>query len=314
MPLGTPYVTPQVLTTAPLGVSWSIIPFPKSSDAEQLAAQTDVCWRATSIVDTYCNQVLRATVDNEELSGPGGPRVGIQRDTGNGVLVMRRWPVTEVLAIQTARNRQFPRAWSPVPAGQYEPERPLINSYTDTASATSPDGGASILLAPGYLDWREGRNATRLLVSYTNGWPHTSLTAPAAAGDSTLSVDDVTGFTGAAAFAYDGVSTETVSVLSVAATSPLALPNGIGTAQTGPGVLTLTAPLAHAHDAGVVVSSLPANVMWAAALAAAAQALEAGITSVSIQNLSGAMGEGGKGVTDVTEGYKSLLEPFRRIV
>lgn len=314
MPLGTPYVTPQMLRTAPLGVSWSIIPFPKSSDAEQLAAQTDVCWRATSIVDTYCNQVLRATVDNEELSGPGGARVGVQRDTGNGVLVMRRWPVTAVLAVQTARNRQFPRVWTQVPVGQYVPERPLINSYTDTASATTPDGGASILLAPGYVDWREGRNGTRLLVSYTNGWPHTSLTAAAATGDSTLHVDDVTGFAGAAAFAYDGVSTETASVLSVTATSPLALPNGVGAAQTGPGVLTLTAPLAHAHDTGVVVSSLPANVMWAAALAAAAQALEAGITSVSIQNLSGAMGEGGKGVADVTAGYKSLLEPFRRII
>jgi hypothetical protein len=301
-----------MLQAMPLGVAWGIIPFPKATSGEQLAAQTDICWRATSIVDTYCHQVLRATVDSDQLSGPGG-RVGIDPDTGNGVLIMRRWPVMSVLAVQTARNAVWPWTWSTVPAGMYAPEHPLINSFTDAASATAPDGGWKILLAPGFVTRRCGRNSTRLWVSYTNGWPHTSLTQPATAGASVLYVDDVTGFTGAAGFAYDGAGTEQVSVLSVAATTPLALPNGAGTAQTGPGTVTLASPLASAHAAGVVVSSLPANVIWASALAASSQALEAGITSVSIQNLSGAMGEGGKGVTDVITEYEVLLESFRRV-
>lgn len=311
--MATPYVTPQMITNAPTGVSWSIIPAPKSSTPQQLAEQTNMCWRATSIVDTYCNQVLRATVDNEELSGPGNVRVNVQRDTGNGILVMRRWPVIQVLAVQTSPNASWPRQWTTVPAGMYEAEHPLIGQYTDTASATAPDGGSSILLAPGYVDRRRGRNGTRLLVSYTNGWPHTSLTQAAAAGATTLHVDDVTGWTGASGFAYDGSVTEPVAASAVSATTPLALPNGVGMAQTGPGTLTLSSPLASPHAAGVVVSALPANVLWATVLATAAQELQAGATSVSIQNMPGSLTEGGHGVSDLTTEYEVLLGPYRRV-
>lgn len=310
----TPYVTPQMLQNAPTGISWSIIPFPKASDQAQLAEQTNICWRATSIVDTYCNQVLRATVDNEQLSGPGNARVGVQQGTGNGLLIMRRWPVTEVLAIQTALNAGFPRVWSVIPPGQYEVEHPLINTYTDTASATAPDGGMSVLVAPNYVTWARGRNATRLLVSYVNGWPHTSLTVAAEAGATVLTVDDVTGFTDATAFVYDGATTETVSVSAVTADSPLSLPFDVGTVQAGPGTLALDAPLAHAHAIGVAVSTLPADVLWASALAAATQALESGTTSITVQNLPGSFTAGGHGVSDLTDEYKRLLDPFRRII
>lgn len=314
MALGTPYITPAMVSSAPTGVSWGDIPEPDSDTATQLAELTNICWRATSIVDTYCNQVLRSTVSNEELTGPGARRMGHQPGTSNGLLVMSRWPVTEVLAIQTAPNRSFPRVWTPVPAGMFEVEHPLINLYTDAASATGPDGGASIVVAPGYIPTlaRCGRNSARALVSYTNGWPHTSLTVAANRGDTVLHVDDVTGFTGVSAFVYDGAETETVSVLSVAAASPLALPNGVGIAQTGPGTVTLSSALANPHGVGVVVSALPANVIWAAALAAAAQALEAGITSISVQNLPGSLTQGGTGVGDVQTNYEWLLEPFAR--
>jgi hypothetical protein len=295
-------------------VSWKIIPEPRSSPAEQLAELTNVCWRATSIVDTYCAQVLRATVDNEYLSGPGNPRVGVQRDTCNGILTMRRWPVTQVLAVQTSPNATFPRTWSTVPTGMYDIEHPLINQFTDSASATAPDGGHTILLAPGYLDWRYGRNGYRLLVSYTNGWPHTSLTTTAAANTTTLHVDDVTGWAGASGMVYDGSLTESIAVTTVAATTPLTLPNGVGTAQTGPGTITLSSPLTTQHAAGVVVSALPANVLWAAVLAAAAQALESGITSVSIQNLPGSTSTGGHGVEDIEAAYEMLLNDYRRVV
>lgn len=314
MAIGTPYVTPELLTNAPTGVSWSIIPMPKASTAAQVAEQTSICWRATSIVDTYCNQVLRATVDNEYLTGPGAPRVGIQRGTSNGLLVMRRWPVTDVLAIQTSSNRAFPRVWSTVPAGLYEVEHPLLNEFTDTASQTSPDGGSSIVVAPGYIDDCHGRNGFRILVSYTNGWPHTSLTEDADKGATILHVDDVTGWTGASGFAYDGADTETIAVTAVSATTPLALPNGAGTAQTGPGTVTLASPLTYAHTSGTIVSALPANVLWATVLAAATQALESGITSVSIQNINGSQTTGGHGVSDLEDQYKELLDPYRRVV
>lgn len=301
---------------APTGASWEIIPEPGASPQAVEAEVTNVCWRATSIVDTYCNQVLRATADTEFLTGPGAPRVGTQWGSCNGLLVMRRWPVTQVLAILTSSNRSFPRSWTAVPAGQYEVEHPLINSVTDTAAATVPDGGWSIVVAPGYIPplWQRGRNSTRVQVSYINGWPHTSLTAPALAGASTLQVDDVTGWAGASGFVYDGASTEPTSVTSVAATTPVTLPNGAGTVQAGPGTITLSSPLTFGHAAGTMVSALPANVIWATALAAASQSLESGIMAITVQSLPGTESEGGHGVTDLQTEYELLLEPFRRVV
>lgn len=227
---------------------------------------------------------------------------------------MRRWPVTQVLAVQTSPNRLFPRQWTLVPPTQYEIEHPLINVATDTAAADGPDGGSSILLAPGIIDPRCGRNYLRLLTSYTNGWPHASLTATAAVGATALAVDDVTGWAGASGFAYDGGSTEPIAVQSVSATTPLPLPNGVGVAQAGPGTVTLTAPLAYQHTQGVIVSALPANVLWATVLAAATQALESGITAITIQTLPGSEMSSGHGVEDLQMQYELLLQPFRRIV
>ena len=253
-------------------------------------------------------------MNNEFLQGPGAPRVGIQQGTCNGHLVMRRWPLTQILAIQTALNRVFPRSWSTVPATQYEIEFPLVNAATDTAATDGPDGGSSILLAPGVIDGRYGRNGWRLLVSYVNGWPHTSLTSAAALGASTLAVDDVTGFTGASAFVYDGANTEQVAVTAVSALSPLALPNGVGMAQAGPGTLTLASPLSYGHGTGAVASALPANVLWASVLAAATQALESGIDAIAIQSVPGTETTGGHGVEALQMQYELLLDPFRRIV
>lgn len=302
-----------------------MIPEPRASEPAQIAEQTAICWRATSIVDTYCNQVLRATVDNEQLTGPGAARFGYMPGTDQYMLVMRRWPISQILAIQYAYNRP-PLTWSTAAPTSYLINHPLIGEYTDTASATAPDGGWSIQLDPCAIGspsngiyapawpgrWR--RNGLRLLVSYTNGWPHTSLTSAATAGASTVSVDDVTGWVGASGFAYDGSATEQVAVTAVSANTPLPLPNGVGTAQTGPGTLTLASPLTYAHSAGTLVSALPANVLWATVLCAAAQALEAGMDSIAIQTMPGTTTSSGSGVADLEAMYEVLLDPFRRIV
>jgi hypothetical protein len=314
MSFGTPYVTPAMLTSAPTGISWSIIPFPKATTPQQLAEQTNICWRATSIVDGYCNQVLRATVDNENISGPGNYRVTQQSATGNTRVILRRWPVTQILAVQVSPNSAFPRQFQLVPSGMYDVEHPVLGLYSNTAPTSSADGGQSMLIAPGFVSNALGRDGYRMLVSYTNGWPHTSLTASVTAGATVLNVDDVTAWAGASAFIYDGAVTETITVTSVTSNTPLVLPNNAGTALTGPGTLTLSAPLLNAHSAGAVVSTLPGSVIWAATLAATSQALEAGITSVSIQNIPGSLTTGGHGVSDIKTEYELLLEPYKRVI
>jgi hypothetical protein len=58
-------------------------------------------------------------------------------------------------------------------------------------------------------------------------------------------------------------------------------------AAEGAGTLTLSAPLAYQHGAGVMVSSLPQSVVWAAVLFACDVALERGATSTTVQEIPG---------------------------
>jgi hypothetical protein len=326
MGLGTPYLSTTLLFNAPSGVSWSVIPNPDSSEAEQQAAATDIIWRSVSRIDTYCHMPLRATADTEYLNGPGLPRCNVDRDTGTGVLNMRRWPVTEVLAIQISPARSFPRAWSPVPAGNWDIRHPLIYSG-DSASATAPDGGWTIDVAPGYISWDGrgrgtagswsgggGRASQRVQVCYINGWPHTSLTAMALEGATVLNVDDVTGWADASGFAYDGSATEALAVSSVSAAAPLVLPNDAGTAQAGPGTITLTAPLAYEHQKGTLISALPATVIEAAIYAACLQALDAGIDAIAVQSIGGERVSSDQAVKDIAAEMAGLLNFFRRVM
>jgi hypothetical protein len=271
------------------------------------------------MIDGFVNQALRATVDTEQRSGPGDYRINIEQATGNTRWILGRWPVTEILAIQVSGNAQFPRQWNQVASGMYDIENPVIGVYGSYLSGGSAgSGGQSILIAPGYGSWWLGRNGYRFSCTYVNGWPHAGVTANATAGATTLTVDDVTGFTGAAAYIYDGAQSETVQVASVTATTPLTLPNGGGTASAGPGTLTLSSPLVYNHagssPANVVISSLPSDILWAAMLAATTQALESGITSVSIQNIAGSQTAGGHGVSDLSLQWESIMEPFRRVI
>jgi hypothetical protein len=327
VPLGTSYITPQMLMNAPTGVSWSIIPRPKATTAEVNAEVENVCWRATSTVDTYARQVLRSTIASEELRGPGIPRCNVDRNTGNGVLQAKWWPVTEVLAIQVSPSRAFPPVWAPVPDGLWRIRHPLI-SVGDSASATAPDGGWTIDVAPGWITWYGcgrgpvpgswtgggGRGGTLVQVCYLNGWPHTSLTEAANDGDTEVSVDDVTGWTGTSGFAYDGAATEQMAGGSVSADTPVVLPYDAGTAQGGPGTITLTSPLNFDHAAGTVISALPADVIYAAILAAAVQALTGGTDSITIQSLSGEHSSPQPTAEGMTKQYRELLSDYRRIM
>jgi hypothetical protein len=316
--VATPYVTPGMITNAPTGISWSIIPFPKSTSSQQFAEQTNICWRATQIVDGYVNQVFRSTIDNEQRSGPGDFRVNVEQDTGVVRWILTRSPVTEILAVQTASAAMFPRQWTQVPSGMWDIEVPLIGVYGSYVSGGSgAAGGQAILIAPGYAGWGLGRQGYRLATSYLNGWPHAGLMADATAGASTLTVDDVTGMAGATVFIYDGASTERVHVNSVTANADVTLPNGAAPHPLARDDHALHAPGVQSpggNPATVTVSAIPTDVLWATVLAATTQALDAGITSVSIQNLPGSETVGGHGIQELITHYELLLEPYKRVI
>ena len=318
--MATPYITPGLLIQEPSGISWNILPWPKSTQPEQLAAQTLVCWQATGIVESYVNQVLRATVDTDEATGPDF-RITVDPWTQVARYTLQRWPVTSILAGQVSPAATFPPNWTQIPAQKMGIETPVLGVYGSSSPSGAGDGSQAIRISPGCVG-RKPRNGYLVSATYLNGWPHTSLTADASEGDTTIQVDDVTGFgitnaqgfTGASAFAYDGAETETVTVESVTPNAMLTLPNGGGTVAAGPGTLQLAAPLANAHLAGVMVSSFPQNLLWAAALAATVQALQSGIQAITIQNIPGSVTTGGQGVGALKAQYKELLTPFKRVI
>jgi hypothetical protein len=318
---GTPYVTPEMLLAAPTGVVWSSLgPGPRPTPLQQFDEQVNLTRRATSMIDGYCCQPLRATVDVEDLYGPGDMRFQLV-PSGAARLLLSRSPVTMVLGGQICAAASFPPNWSPIPATSFKIEKPLIGVYGTTVPGGSDNAGQAVLLAPGIATWRGGRGGWQVQVAYVNGWPHGSLQAPAAAGDQVVSVDDCTGWcplpsgsqpiphlahltsSGAAGTVYDPGKQEIFTTLAASATS-------------GPGMLTLAAPLAMDHGVGVMVSTLPSSVIQAAILYCVSQALIRGATATSIQATSGgAGGSGGAGAgIDHAGEAELLIHAYKRVI
>jgi hypothetical protein len=302
---GTSYISTGMLTSQPAGLSWNVVPTLTASGAGQLAQLATVCGTATSQADTYCRQPLRATVSTETLRGPGMPRVSVERDTGIAGLITRRWPVTQVLAVQVSPARTFPPEWVLVEDGQYSVRHPPVLS-AGPAMETGPSGGNAVGVAPGWITPERGK--WNILLSYVAAYPHCGIASAASEGGTTLQVDDVTAWDGVTGIIYDGASTEFAQVLSATAAAPVQLPGVAGTAQAGTGTLTLSSPLAFDHDPGTVLSAIPLSAVHGVALMAAVQALET-IDAIATQSLSGQMA-GGTGV--LAEQAEIWLSGFRR--
>lgn len=303
---GTPYINPSILVNAPTGIAWTTLPDRNSTPQQQYAAQLDICVRASAQADGWCNQPLRATVDTETLTGPGDFRCQLQ-PTGVARLLMSRSPVTSVVSGRVSSAGAFPRSWTTIDGDQFEAEQPLIGVYGTTAPSSAGGGGQAILLAPGWVTWGFGRMSSRIEVTYINGWPHASLTTAATAGGTTLVVDDITGWDGAAGVVYDGGEQEFVSVSSVTPT--------VTDAISGPGTLTLSTGLTYAHNRGVIVSALPASVQQACIYLAVAQALTRGATATAVQAIGGsATGGGPQSSGDYVALAQAELQPYRRVI
>jgi len=323
MPLGlTPYISPTTLISAPTGIDFTTIPDVDSSPAQQNAEQWNICMRATSMADQYCGQLLRASVDIEVLRGPDyrvtvGPQAGGGVPSpywglagGNARAIMSRWPILAVNSVKVAANGVWPRVWTTLPAGFAEPELPPYGIYNSSAPQDDAYGGQAIIIAPGYVCWNLGRNGYVLQISYVNGWPHTSLTASAAAGATTISVTDTTGWalanypgtvTGATGTFKDGGQTETVTVTAASVTS-------------GPGTLTLSSALQYPHQNGTILTTLPEAVEQACILFGTAQALTRGATTTTIHSIGGHSQSTGGDTTMLNAEAELLLHPFRRMI
>lgn len=267
---------------------------------------TNICFRATADVDEYCNQPLRATVDIEQWTGPGDFRCQNQ-PTGVTRLLASRSPITAVLGGRVSSSASFPRSWQAVSANQFEPEIALLGVYGTTAPGASGGGGQAILMAPGWVTWLFGRLSSRIEVTYLNGWPHASLTEACTVGDTTMAIDDITGWLGAVGNLYGQALQESVLVTTVTPTTTGAF--------SGPGTVTLASPLSFSHQVGDIVTSLPGSVIQATILYSVAQALTRGATATAVQSLGGGVtGSGGLSATDLIARAEKAIHSYRRTI
>ena len=307
-----PYITaPMLLSGAwPVSVDFSTLPPGRlQAGSANFAAVTNLAAEATTECDAFCNQPLRACLSTETLHGPGdgANRVTVQNGSGLGRIMLQRFAIMAVTAVQVSPNT-WPRQWTTVPAGQFGPEYPPIGLYGSQAPSAAGQGGQAILINQGYVTWCLGRNGFVIQVTYLHGWPHTALTANAAASATTITVDDCTGWApvggstfGAAGVIYDGAAQEAMNVSASSVTA-------------GPGTLTLTAPLASPHQAGTLISSLPQDVIWGAALYAGATALTRGASSTTTRDTPG-RGSGGDGGADgLRKAAMGKLVNYRRTI
>jgi hypothetical protein len=310
---GTPYITPEVLQSAPTGIDWDSVPNRRADPRTRSAEISNICLRATGLVEGWTNQVLRASVDTEFFNGPDW-RVTVQNQTGVGRVLTSRWPILQVISGQFSAAWQFPRQWQTIAANQIDIEKPPIGLFGAAQAADVPDGGQAILIAPGVINWWQGRNGWRLQFTYVNGWPHTSLTAAASQGATVISVDDCTGWApsifdpidqqfGATGIFYDGFQQEVAQVLSTSVSS-------------GPGTMTLAAPLSWPHQSGVLFTTLSRAVMNATIDTAAAIALDRGATATVVQSVSGGgSGTGGPiGPEKLREFAQNAVKSYARVI
>jgi len=234
------------------------------------------------------------------------------------MFLVSRWPVIEAVQGLYSSSMTIPPQWSVVPASSMW----IAEGFDVAAPGAAGAEAYMVEIAPGIVSWINGRAGLRFQLSYINGWPHAQLAAAASAGDTSIQVTDVTGFyslsgVGVTATIFDEPNDEQVTVAGSEAVNPTILPFSKTAVQTGPGTLTLSSPLQYSHDAGLLVTTIPASVQWATILLAGAQALSRGATAVTVQALRGSLSGSNDmkaGVRAYIEQAKDILVNYRRIL
>lgn len=245
------YLTVAELLNAPLGLSLRTAPPGGATGPGGVTGQqsyeelTNVIRRASALADNYCQQVLGATVNNEERWTESG-LAGID---SHGYLWVHTdfWPVLSVSAFQYGYPSVGGTVWTAVP-----PVELILFRERIVYPSRSPQRGLPPL---------------RLQYTYQNGWPNTLLTGPVGAGANSLPLADATGLVaGSRLTIYDEGATEEVSVASgwvpVSGPAGVALAAGAAFAHTPVG--RPATPPAQPYD--IAVSALPADVKQAVLL------------------------------------------------
>jgi len=282
-----PNLTLQEFKNAPTAIDIDNLVFNSIDPDEQDAELQNVIERASSYVDTYCNQILGATVDTEQQ------RVRIGRD-GTIKFHPNNAPIIAVTDLwYGADPNNMIQATDPSVC--WLESQSVVFPYVNLSTTVTSQGPLSF----GFPYYNS--SVCYLKYSYINGYEN-DLIVSATAGQSTLTVKTGIGFrAGLTVKIYDGLSSEFVTVAS----------NYVFGSTTIP----LTAPLAYSHSAGVSISALPSAIKEATILVTTAMLKVRGDNSM-VMNVTStpsiSMPNSQHMGADIAMA-QDLLKPYRRI-
>lgn len=281
----TPYLTLAEYKNAPTAMDYDNLVVGGNAAAQD-AELANVIARASSWIDTYCNQILGATSESEQQ------RTRIKSD-GTIRFHPRYNPVIALTSMAYGTDPNNLTVAGDCSIAWIEDQQ-IIFPYASLSTTFSSQGPLQFGF-PSTAGFE-----TFIKYTYVNGYANTTL-GSVSAGDTVVSVISGVGITaGQMLKIYDGVYSENVTVAS--------------TYVFGSNTVPIVSPLAYAHSSGVSISALPPAVKEAAILVTSAfikvrgdnslvmGVTTRGVTSPGSQNLGTDLGMA-----------EQLLKPFRRI-
>lgn len=282
----TPYITSTEYRNAPTSIDIDNLVFNSIDPDAQENELTNVIARASSWIDTFCNQVLSATHETENQ------RTRISSD-GYIKFHPRYNPIIALTAFSYGYPSTNMITVSDVSSAWVEDQQ-ILFPYANSAYSTSQGP-----LQFGYPTGSGGQ--VYIKYTYVTGYVN-SLINTAVATQSTLTVTNADGIiAGLEMKIYDGIYSENVTVAS--------------TYTFGSNTVPLTSPLLYSHTAGVSISALPPAIKEAAILVTTAflkvrgdNSLVMGVGTQPSQTVEGSQKLG----TEIAMAQQ-LLMPYRRI-
>jgi hypothetical protein len=285
----TPYLTTDEYRNAPTSIDIDNLVFNSSDPDVQNSELANVIARASSWIDTYCNQILGATQETETQ------RARISTD-GTIKFHPRYNPVIALTDF-----------WYGNPSNNLIQAQDCSVAWIENQQIIFPYvSQSSYFTSQGPLQFGFPSSAGTLVYlkyTYVNGYPNT-LIATATALASSLTVTSGTGITaGDQLKIYDGMYSENVTVAS--------------TYVFGSTTVPLTSPLLYSHSAGVSISALPPAIKEAAILATTAMLKVRGDNSLTMAvgtlPSQATTPQVQASISDDMSMAMALLAPYRRI-
>jgi CRISPR/Cas system CMR-associated protein Cmr5 small subunit len=282
-----PYLTLDEFKNAPTAIDIDNLVFNSTDPDIQDSELTNVITRASSWIDTHCNQILSATTNTEQQ------RCRISAD-GTIRFHPNNAPIIAVTNIEYGTDPNNLTTAQDPSVAWLESQQVIfpIASFSNAFTSQGP-------LAFGFPS--NARAQVFIKYTYVNGYVNTVIVS-ATATQSTLTVINANGITaGQQLKIYDGMNSENVTVAS--------------TYTFGSTTVPLVSPLVYTHSAGVSISALPAAIKEAAILVTTAMLKTRGDNSMTMAVTSSASEAlpNSQNISNDMDMAISLLKPYRRI-